>query len=654
MSNFVRNFGKKILGGFGKACPKFNTKMLFLIRTHKWPNLKNPQTFNEKTTWLKLNDYNNNDLVSKCADKYGVREYVKSKGCDEILNEFYGVYNDFDEIDFDKLPNEFVIKCTHGCAYNIIVDSKNKFDKNIARKKIRRWKKEKYGYATSELHYTKIEPKIIIEKYLCDKNGKMPIDYKFYCVNGKVECILVCSERDEKLKLSYYDLNWNRMPYEKRSWSSEKDIKKPKNLKKMVDYAERLSRYFPFVRVDLYNDNGKIIFGELTFTPACSCAPYYNEDGNKKLGELLNNRRLKSITQKRKEKDVKILHITSIKNQDGNGVAMAIARYFKYEKKITDVAVFNIEESDFVADRFSYSISDYKSISSLPDGFDSPSIVVFNEVYKLPYLKLYKECINRKIPYIIIPHGCLTKLAQDRKKIKKKIANIFFFNKFIKKSLAIQYLGMEEKNNSIVKNHKYIISGNGVDVGRNNNRFKNKDFVYIGRYSIKHKGLDLLVDNVAKNKRWFLDNNIKVRLYGRDSNNDYKKLKKIIIKNDVSEIILLNDAVYGSKKEKILLDAYAFVQLSRWEGQPMGVLEALSFGLPCIVTFGTTFGEYINDNKCGIGVEFNRDVIFNAMKKMFYDENFRNKCAKNTNIIEKNYDWDTVSKKCLIEYEGLL
>ena len=287
MSRAVRNFGKKILGGFGRVCPKLNAKMLFLARTHKWPNLKNPQTFNEKTTWLKLNDYNGNELVSKCADKYAVREYVKSKGCDEILNELYGVYDDFDEIDFEKLPNQFVIKCTHGCAYNIIVDDKKEFDKNAARKKIKRWMREKYGYATSELHYTRIKPRIIVEKYLCDKNGKMPVDYKFYCMNGKVECVLVCSERDEKLRLSLYDKKWQRLPYVKQCWSPKNAIERPKNLNNMIKYAEKLSEGVPFVRVDLYN-NGRIIFGELTFTPACSCNPVYNRKGDDELGKKFN------------------------------------------------------------------------------------------------------------------------------------------------------------------------------------------------------------------------------------------------------------------------------------------------------------------------------------------------------------------------------
>ncbi len=270
-----------------KVSPNISSKLLFIMRTKKIPNLKNPKSFNEKTTWLKMNKYNNDLLVSKCADKYLVREFLGKNDCKEILNELYGVYNTFEEIDFNKIPNKFALKCTHGCGYNIICNDKKNFDINEAKNRVKKWMNEKYGYATTELHYTKIKPKIIIEKYLCDENDKMPIDYKFYCFNGKVVCILVCSEREEKLKLNYFDKNWNVLNYAKEKWTGKKQIERPKNLEKMIEYSEKLSKEFPFVRVDLYNDNGKIIFGELTFTPACSCAPYYSKEGNLELGKKL-------------------------------------------------------------------------------------------------------------------------------------------------------------------------------------------------------------------------------------------------------------------------------------------------------------------------------------------------------------------------------
>lgn len=279
--------GKRCFEIITKFSPKLSSKILFLMRTKKYPNLKNPKTFNEKCTWLKLNNYNNNDLVVKCSDKYEVRKYVEEKGHKEILNDLYGVYDCFEQIDFDKLPPKFALKCTHGCAYNVICKNKDDLDLNSTAKKVKKWLKEKYGYATTELHYTKIKPRIIIEKYLCDKKDEMPLDYKIYCFNGEPKAILVCSEREKKLRLNYFDIKWNPKDYGKESWKSHYKINRPKNLNKMLQIAKDLSQDFPFVRVDLYNDNGKITFGELTFTPACSCAPYYSEEGNKILGKML-------------------------------------------------------------------------------------------------------------------------------------------------------------------------------------------------------------------------------------------------------------------------------------------------------------------------------------------------------------------------------
>ena len=286
----IKIIGKKVLSVFGRISPTFDAKLLFYIRLHKWPNLRDPKTFNEKTTWLKLNNYNRNKLVSKCADKYSVRDYVKSKGCGKILNELYGVYNSFDEINFDELPNRFALKCVHGCAYNIIVDNKKNLNINTTRKRVQKWQKEKYGYATAELQYVNITPKIIIEKNLRNSNNEIPKDYKFYCINGKSVGCMICSDRVQgthDFGINFFDNNWNELPLFKNELRNTKTIEKPKNWDKMIQYAEKLSEDFPFVRVDFYNDDGNIILGEMTFTPACCCNPKHSDEGDEYLGKLL-------------------------------------------------------------------------------------------------------------------------------------------------------------------------------------------------------------------------------------------------------------------------------------------------------------------------------------------------------------------------------
>lgn len=283
----VKKIAKSILGFLNKISnDKFGSTLLYIVRTYQIPHYKNPRNFNDKTMNLKFS-YKNNNLVIKCTDKYEVRKYIKEKGCEEILNDLYGVYEKPEEIHFEKLPNKFVLKCTHGCAYNIICKNKNELNIKNIKNKLDKWMKEKYGWATGEIHYTKIKPRIICEKFIETKNSELPIDYKFYCFNGICKGILVCSEREKKLKLNFFDTDWNELDYIKDYERGNKKIKKPENLKEMIRYAEKISKEFQFVRVDLYSNDKKIIFGELTFTPACCCAPYYSKIGNTELGKEL-------------------------------------------------------------------------------------------------------------------------------------------------------------------------------------------------------------------------------------------------------------------------------------------------------------------------------------------------------------------------------
>lgn len=284
--------GKKVVSVLTIFSKTLSSKVIYRIHTKKKLNLDNPTLFNEKLMYLKLNDYYKNPLVIKGADKVLVRDYVKDCGCSELLTKIYGVYNDAKEIDFDSLPDKFVLKCNHGCGYNIICTDKNTFDKESAIKKLNKWKKQKFGYETCETHYFKIKPLIFVEEYIETEAGIMPNDYKIYCFNGKAKVVLVCSERDEGVKVNFFDLDWNELFYRDKKYRSTKKILKPNNLNKMIKYAEKLSKPFPFVRVDFYDDSKRVIFGELTFTPARCCADY-NEYGSLELGQMLDLKKYK-------------------------------------------------------------------------------------------------------------------------------------------------------------------------------------------------------------------------------------------------------------------------------------------------------------------------------------------------------------------------
>lgn len=250
-------------------------------------NLDNPLTFNEKIQWLKL--YDSTPIKTRLADKYLVREWVKETIGEEYLIPLLGVYDKFDEIDFNKLPDRFVIKCNHGCAYNIIVKDKSKLNISEIKQKVNKWMNENYykKYKT-ELHYRDIKPKIIIEKFIEDKNCEELNDYKFFCFNGDVKYVQVISERKEgSHKVSFYDKNWM-----KQIWYNgelyEKAIIKPKKLNLMIKLAEKLSNGHNFVRVDLYHINDETVyFGEMTFTPASGTLKWSDETINKQFGEWI-------------------------------------------------------------------------------------------------------------------------------------------------------------------------------------------------------------------------------------------------------------------------------------------------------------------------------------------------------------------------------
>lgn len=270
--------------------PTLASKMLYKRAFGKKLDLNNPTTLNEKVMWLKLNTYYKNPLVTQCADKYAVRDYVKSCGCEEILNDQIAVWDSVDEIDWDLLPNKFVIKCNHGCGYNIICHDKSNFNIDEAEKKLREWMKEDFWKLSAEVNYKYIKKKIICEKYIETEDGVLPTDYKFYCFDGKADCVMVCVGREAgKPKFYYFNREWELLKYSKDSLKIPADfnITKPKGIDEAFKYADKLSTPFPFVRTDLYLVNGKTIFGELTFTPSGGLDTKRLPDTDLLFGEIL-------------------------------------------------------------------------------------------------------------------------------------------------------------------------------------------------------------------------------------------------------------------------------------------------------------------------------------------------------------------------------
>lgn len=273
------------LNTIAKVSPVTATKMLHYRITGDVLNLKNPSKFNDKLQWLKL--YWQDPLVPLCADKYEIYNYVKENGDSSILNNLLAVYEDANEIDWENLPEKFALKCTHGCGYNIVTNNKSELNPKEVKRKLNTWLNESFGQKSLEFHYDKIKPRIILEEYIENEAGLLPIDYKIYCFNGEPKLVLVCSERENKLKLDFFDLSWNRLNIGHKKDESSNLITKPTCFDDMIKHARILSKSFPFVRVDFYDKDGTAILGELTFTPAANMANYYNDYGQQYLGSLL-------------------------------------------------------------------------------------------------------------------------------------------------------------------------------------------------------------------------------------------------------------------------------------------------------------------------------------------------------------------------------
>ena len=257
-------------------------------------DFKHPVTMDEKINVLKLERYNTDPIYTQCADKYAVREYVKKMGCEEILNELYYVWDDVEDIDWDVLPNQFVIKWNFGCGQNLIVKDKSILNIEDAKSKLRSWRSmHNTQYKTyAELQYKNIVPKLICEKLIETEDGNLPVDYKLYCFNGKPYTLMLCFGRGDVGGTKYFFVNrdWELMRINNAGKAAPDGftLPRPKGADQLFDYAAKLVKPFCFVRSDFYLENGKVTFGELTFTPEGGIDYNFLYETNKMFGDMID------------------------------------------------------------------------------------------------------------------------------------------------------------------------------------------------------------------------------------------------------------------------------------------------------------------------------------------------------------------------------
>ncbi|HPQ47860.1 MAG TPA: ATP-grasp fold amidoligase family protein [Clostridia bacterium] len=262
--------------------PRLFMRTRFLVTYGRLPDLDNPKSLYEKLIWI--NRWVHNPLMETCTDKLAVRDYVSNLGLGHTLNELISAYETPDDIDFDELPDSFVLKCTHGSGMNIVVADKTSLDIKKTRATLKKWMKFNYYHMYGEKQYRHIQPRIICEKYL----GNDIMDYKVYCFNGKPAYIMLCTGRNsESLKWYLYDFDWTYIPFLKKHLPNP-GFEKPGNLHEIYDYCQNLSSGFIFARVDFYLLDSRIVFGEITFTPSAFMDNETTDEINLEMGSLIN------------------------------------------------------------------------------------------------------------------------------------------------------------------------------------------------------------------------------------------------------------------------------------------------------------------------------------------------------------------------------
>ena len=268
--------------------PKLNTQLRFLDMYGQVINLNTPTSFSEKLSWLKINEYSKNDLVAKCSDKYAVRDYVIECGLGEYLNDLIGVYKNVDDVPWADLPDSFVLKWNFGSGYNYICPDKTKADIKKTANVLKKWGRKEYWRVYSELQYKKCNKLLLCEKYLIPAQGIKLLDYKIYCFSGVPKAILIMDrDEPETIRASFVTTNWEMIPGKLERYEILENPEKPVCLRQMLNAASILSKGFPFVRVDFYDTNHGLVFGEMTFTPHGGIYPSETPSKVIDMGELL-------------------------------------------------------------------------------------------------------------------------------------------------------------------------------------------------------------------------------------------------------------------------------------------------------------------------------------------------------------------------------
>ena len=367
-----------------------------------------------------------------------------------------------------------------------------------------------------------------------------------------------------------------------------------------------------------------------------------------------------------------ILYISKILGKPWAGPTYSVPKQICYQSLLDNVFWYNLVDDaheigtdvrrEWKKLPCYHDLTDFKTkeIFKLPEPFNKPDLIVLEQGYPFAFESVRKEITKRKIPYIIVPRGELTKDAQNKKRIKKCLGNLFIrWRSFTKKALAIQYLSKNESDTSGRKwNDQSIIIPNGVVLPTNlKKEFSssgNITLTFIGRIEVFHKGLDLLLDAFSIIKSELLEKRCRLNIYGPQKSEDVKHLNELIIKYGLDSFVFLYDGVYGDAKSNVYEQTDVFILTSRFEGQPTALLEALSFGVPCFVTKGTNMGQDVESYDAGWCAKNSVESIKNTLLLMINQASLFKKKGTNARLLATKYSWNSVAERSHKIYFDLL
>ena len=352
-----------------------------------------------------------------------------------------------------------------------------------------------------------------------------------------------------------------------------------------------------------------------------------------------------------------VLHIAKIQTNVDNGVNAVVPKHVAEQRKYAETAMLNINNVQIPGvKQLRYDGSDAFP-GSLPVPFNKPDIAVFHEVNVIEFIGLYKKLKKAGIPYVIVPHGEITEQALKKKWLKKKIAYFLWFNAFVKNAKKIQCLSLSEQNRVRLTDNTVVI-GNGTDIPEiSKSEFSDKGLklIYIGRLERHIKGLDRLIEAIAGIADTARKNGISLDIYGPDVFGRRADIQSLIDNAGVGDLIKIYDPVFGDKKEKALLEHDIFIQTSRSEGLPLGVLEAMAYAMPVILTKGTSMMEDMKKCDGGYPAGDSVEEIKNAVLNAFSDKKeWKQKGDSGRKFIIENYSWAKIGKEEIEQYGKII